>query len=190
MRGARERTAFQYKNKKLQQAFLQELSVKTSNNSSLMTSNGTPQSLLGGQQIMISYCNINNIPPSKEQQNNDIPDYNALIEMQNQLKREQMKIEDKIKQVQISTTPSIEGKVPKNINADPNPLAITAVAAPPSTWNKESMSGASGSTQAALASSIASGSSGGGVNPVVNTSESRTLATTTLSLTGKYIPLV
>ena len=52
------------------------------------------------------------------------------------------------------------------------------------------MSGASGSTQAALASSITSGnSSGGGTNPAMNSGESRSLGNT-LSLNGKLIQLV
>ena len=96
MRGARERTAFQYKNKKFQQAYMQELSLKNSNNVSLAMSgggSGSPSAFLGGQQIAISYCNINNVPPPKEIV--DIPDYNALIELQNQLKREQLKNEER-----------------------------------------------------------------------------------------------
>ena len=54
---------------------------------------------------------------------------------------------------------------------------------------KESVSGASGSTQGPLASSIASGSSGSGLQNGFGPVESKSL-TSTLSLNGKFMPLV
>jgi hypothetical protein len=76
---------------------MQELSLKNSNNVSqgplCSVGSGSPSGFIGGQQISIAYCNINNVPPSREAL--DIPDYNALMELQNQLKREQMKNEEK-----------------------------------------------------------------------------------------------
>ncbi len=74
---------------------MQELSLKNSNNCSLANIAASSQVGSTGQQVTLSYCNINDVPPSKEHV--DIPDYNSLIELQNQLKREQMKLEERIR---------------------------------------------------------------------------------------------
>jgi hypothetical protein len=175
MRGGRERTAFQYKNKKFQQAFMQELSMKNSNNTSMHNGAGSPHAMSGGhQQVTLSYCNINNLPASRDQI--DIPDYNALIELQNQLKREHMKLEEKL----MRREGGADGAKPSSQkNGECSNVIII----------KESVSGASASTQGPLASSIASGCSGSVLQNGYGPVESKSL-TSTLSLNGKLMPLV
>ena len=176
MRGGRERTAFQYKNKKFQQAFMQELSMKNSNNTSMNNGAGSPQGTsCGGHQLAtLSYCNINNLPASRDQI--DIPDYNALIELQNQLKREHMKLEEKL----LRRDGGSDGSKPSyQKNGDSSNIMII----------KDSVSGTSASTQVPMASSIASGSSGSVLQNGYGPVESKSLKST-LSLNGKLMPLM
>ena len=77
MRGNRDRTAIQHKNKKFQQIFIQGIGPNQ---------NPFPPT--------ISYCNINDIPPAKD---NEKPDLQALVDFSLSLKREQQKIEERIK---------------------------------------------------------------------------------------------